>query len=70
MTERDKSRYTEGSVNIGGSVGHLLVHSQSSDDEQRHYAKSQVCTVLRRRVPPCAETSATALFSCPRSVER
>ncbi|GBP62241.1 hypothetical protein EVAR_44649_1 [Eumeta japonica] len=34
--------------------GHLLVHSQSSDDEQRQYAKSQVCAVLRRRVPPCA----------------
>ncbi|GBP74385.1 hypothetical protein EVAR_80139_1 [Eumeta japonica] len=29
-------------------IGHLLVHSQSSDDEQRQYAKSQVCTVLRR----------------------
>ncbi|GBP28892.1 hypothetical protein EVAR_93536_1 [Eumeta japonica] len=41
---------------------HLLVHSQSSDDEQRQYAKSQVCTVLRRRVPPCTETSAAEPF--------
>ncbi|GBP77834.1 hypothetical protein EVAR_34377_1 [Eumeta japonica] len=32
-------------------LGHLLVHSQSNDDEQRQYAKSQVCAVLRRRVP-------------------
>ncbi|GBP33591.1 hypothetical protein EVAR_32089_1 [Eumeta japonica] len=48
----------------------FLVHGQSSDDKQRPYAKSQVCAVLRRRVLPCAETSAAALFSRPRSVER
>ncbi|GBP08680.1 hypothetical protein EVAR_7277_1 [Eumeta japonica] len=36
---------------------HFLVHGQSSDDKQRPYAKSQVCAVLRRRVPPCVETS-------------
>ncbi|GBP12002.1 hypothetical protein EVAR_72705_1 [Eumeta japonica] len=29
----------------------FLVHGQSSDDKQRPYAKSQVCAVLRRRVP-------------------
>ncbi|GBP57945.1 hypothetical protein EVAR_40805_1 [Eumeta japonica] len=44
--------------------------SQSSDDKQRPYAKSQVCAVLVRRLPPCAETSAAAPFSRPRSVEQ
>ncbi|GBP24918.1 hypothetical protein EVAR_12583_1 [Eumeta japonica] len=39
-----------------------VVACQSSDDEQRQYAKSQVCTVLRRRVPPCTETSAAEPF--------
>ncbi|GBP14392.1 hypothetical protein EVAR_92382_1 [Eumeta japonica] len=48
----------------------FLVHGQSSDDKQRPYAKSQVCAVLPRRVPPRAETSAAAPFSRPRSVER
>ncbi|GBP58196.1 hypothetical protein EVAR_87773_1 [Eumeta japonica] len=118
MTERDKSRYTEGSVNIGGSVGsslepagqgiysstvsrammssastpslksvpffvgefhrarkpaplnRFLVHSQSSYDEQRQYAKSQVCAVLRRRVPPCTKISAAEPFSRPRDLGR
>ncbi|GBP73897.1 hypothetical protein EVAR_54196_1 [Eumeta japonica] len=40
----------------------FLVHGQSSDDKQRPYAKSQVYAVLRRRVPPCVETSTAATF--------
>ncbi|GBP98506.1 hypothetical protein EVAR_70557_1 [Eumeta japonica] len=44
-----------------------LVHGQSSDDKQRPHAKSQVSAVLRRRVPPCAETSAAAPISRSRS---
>ncbi|GBP07933.1 hypothetical protein EVAR_78085_1 [Eumeta japonica] len=47
-------------------VHRFLVHGQSSDDEQRPYAKSHVCAVLRRRVPPCAETSTAAMFYCLR----
>ncbi|GBP32475.1 hypothetical protein EVAR_24639_1 [Eumeta japonica] len=102
MTERDKSRYTEGSVNIGGSVVSRAMMSSAITPSlksvpffveefhvrgnQRHCTvflstisramissartPSQVCAVLCRRVPPCAETSAAALFSCPRSVER
>ncbi|GBP08417.1 hypothetical protein EVAR_77120_1 [Eumeta japonica] len=47
-------------------MNRFLVHSHSSDDEQRQYAKSQVCTTLRRRVPPCTEISAAEPFSRPR----
>ncbi|GBP27439.1 hypothetical protein EVAR_17141_1 [Eumeta japonica] len=47
-------------------LNRFLVHSQSSYDEQRQYAKSQVCTALRRRVPPCTEISAAEPFSRPR----
>ncbi|GBP08057.1 Nucleic-acid-binding protein from transposon X-element [Eumeta japonica] len=43
----------------------FLVHSQSSDDKQRPYAKFQVCAILPRRVPPCAEISTAAPFSRP-----
>ncbi|GBP28405.1 Glutathione S-transferase C-terminal domain-containing protein homolog [Eumeta japonica] len=41
----------------------FLVYGQLSDDKQRPYTKSQVYAVLRRRVPPCAETSSAAPFS-------
>ncbi|GBP28406.1 hypothetical protein EVAR_102979_1 [Eumeta japonica] len=48
----------------------FLVHGQSGDDKQRPSAKSQVCAVLRRKGPPCAETSTTAPFSRPRNQRR
>ncbi|GBP93006.1 hypothetical protein EVAR_67810_1 [Eumeta japonica] len=45
----------------------FLVYCQLSDNKQRPHVKSQVCAILRRRVPPCAETSAARPFSRPRS---
>ncbi|GBP18225.1 hypothetical protein EVAR_9067_1 [Eumeta japonica] len=48
-------------------LNRFLVHSQSSYDEQRQYAKSQVFAALRRRVPPCTEISAAEPFYRPRA---